>query len=349
MSTKLAFDDVTLVHQFSQISSRKDVDTSVRFGLINHETLTAPIISANMSTVTDDKLAIAMYKSGGLGALHRFCNIEKNVEMYTRVRESGANCLVSVGLGDNEFTRAVALYNAGARMFILDVANGASAAVAEQSHKIQSYKKDIYMMVGNFGSARSVEGFLEFCYKEKLGYPNGFKLGIGPGRNCITSKETGVGYPMFSLIQEVKELLNDYDWSYDIIADGGIRSPCDMVKAFVAGADLVMMGGEFSGCFEAAGSTFVQDGQLYKKHYGSASKEAYEEQGKNQDYITPEGVSFDVKVDKYCADVVNRYLGGLRSAMTYLDCYDKSDLYASAFITVSSAGEAQNSAHGLKK
>ena len=164
---KLTYDDVLIVPQFSEINSRADVNIS-SFGL------DVPVISANMDTVTDHLMAQAMVKNGGVGALHRFSQIAKNIAMYY---DSPEETFCSVGVGDNEKNRARALAHAGCYRFILDVAHGAQQQVVDQAKwLLDSY--DVELIVGNFASPRSMEEFL----KRTKGYNiTAFKVGIGPG------------------------------------------------------------------------------------------------------------------------------------------------------------------------
>jgi len=82
----LTFDDVLLVPQRSAIVSRSAVNTSAR--LTRRIMLNIPIISANMDTVTESAMAIAMARAGGLGALHRFMTIERQAAEVTRVKRA---------------------------------------------------------------------------------------------------------------------------------------------------------------------------------------------------------------------------------------------------------------------
>lgn len=82
----LTFDDVLLVPRFSDISSRKDVDISTRFS--RGIRLAIPIASANMDTVTESRMAIAMAREGGIGVIHRFLPIEDQVSEVVKVKRS---------------------------------------------------------------------------------------------------------------------------------------------------------------------------------------------------------------------------------------------------------------------
>jgi GMP reductase len=137
------------------------------------------------------------------------------------------------------------------------------------------------------------------------------KIGIEPGSACLTRMKTGVGIPQFSAIQKCR---NNY-----IISDGGVKTPGDMVKAFGAGADFVMMGGAFAGHDENPGELIEEDnGEKYKLFYGMSSKHAMEKHyGKMNDYRASEGTVLKIKYKGALENTVNDYLGGLRSACTY--------------------------------
>ena len=82
----LAFDDVLLVPHRSSIQSRKDVSTAS--WLVPGIHLTIPIVSSNMDTVTETRMAIAMAQMGGIGILHRFMSIEHQADCVSRVKRS---------------------------------------------------------------------------------------------------------------------------------------------------------------------------------------------------------------------------------------------------------------------
>lgn len=82
----LTFDDVLLVPQRSSIRSRGDVDTST--SLVPGIQLRIPVISSNMDTVTEARMAVAMAHAGGIGIIHRFMSIEDQVEEVVKVKRS---------------------------------------------------------------------------------------------------------------------------------------------------------------------------------------------------------------------------------------------------------------------
>jgi IMP dehydrogenase len=83
----LTFEDVTIIDQYSAISSRADIpkiQTRLAEGVILH----APIISANMDTVTESKMAIALARLGGMGVIHQFLPIQKRIEEVKKVKRA---------------------------------------------------------------------------------------------------------------------------------------------------------------------------------------------------------------------------------------------------------------------
>lgn len=80
----LTYDDVLLEPKHSAIVSRRDVDTSTR--LSRHISMAIPIVSANMDTVTESAMAIAMARMGGIGIIHRFLPIQRQADEVRRVK-----------------------------------------------------------------------------------------------------------------------------------------------------------------------------------------------------------------------------------------------------------------------
>ncbi len=235
---KLTYSDVLIAPKFSTIDSRADVDLSNSIGQ------KLPIISSNMKDVTESEMARAMASQGAIGALHRFCTLDENVEMF---KKSPTETFCSIGIGDEEYQRYLVLKAAGCTRFIIDVANGASQQVVDQYNKLDP---NDFIVVGNFGSVQGVDEFL----KRASYQPNAIKVGIGSGSICITRMKTGVGWPQFSAIQKISKWLIDNNLEFiKVIADGGVTCPGDVAKALAAGVDLVMLGSMLAGTAEAPG------------------------------------------------------------------------------------------------
>jgi IMP dehydrogenase len=84
----LTFDDVLLVPKFSDITSRSQ--TNLETKLSRNISLNIPLVSANMDTVTESGMAVAMAREGGLGIIHRFLTIEEEANEVLKVKRSGS-------------------------------------------------------------------------------------------------------------------------------------------------------------------------------------------------------------------------------------------------------------------
>ena len=335
---KLTFDDVLIEPQFSTIKSRKDVTLYQRCCLWG---LKLPVISSNMDTITGPEMATTMHDNGAGACLHRFWEIDQNVDAF---KQSPEDTIVSFGLGNNEKERVEALMSAGASVFCLDVAHGAQMAVVEQTKWFKETYPHYMLIVGNFAGVQSFKDFREHLGSRKL-KPDMIKIGIGPGSACTTRIKTGCGMPQLSAIQHLS--LEARKCYIQTIADGGMRNPGDIAKALAAGAKFVMLGGMLAGTDETPSclnSNRYSSGLIYR---GSASKESYETQ--NKDWDCAEGESFIVKYKGPVKNVLKDIEGGLRSALTYVGAYNLDEFREKAkFIQVSNNCTVENQAHGQK-
>jgi len=328
LKKSLSFDDVLIVPKFSNVKSRKDVNT--RVGFLGLQVL--PVVSSNMASVTEVNMAKAMRSAGAIGALHRFMSIEDNVRMY---ESSPQETLVSIGLGDVELERAAALYRVGARRFIIDVAHGAHMEVVRQTKALRHIiGKDGYIVVGNFATAQSVKDFKYFLGETKI---DAIKVGIGGGGSCVTRMVTGCGLPTLASVLDCSEL------GLPIIADGGVRNSGDIAKALAAGATVVMCGRILAGSNESSAEVDSQ----FKIYSGSASMESYEAQGKGASHRTPEGESFLVPLTGSVFNTIQTLESGLRSAMSYVGVTNLHDFRECAeLVEVTGHGKLESEAHG---
>jgi len=339
MTNYVAFDDVLLMPKFSTIRTREDCETSTTFGTnpICSLSLDLPIISANMDTITGDKMTTLMSNEGGMGALHRFCSIEENVEMLRKNK----HCIVSFGAGKKEIERALTLFDEGAYNFVLDVAHGASQIAVDTYNdfrrNLPRHAYDVHVMVGNFATYDSIVTFAKNVDVK----PDSFKVGIGGGSMCTTRIVTGVGMPtLASVIDCVKT-------GYPIVADGGIRNSGDVAKCLAAGAKAVMIGSMLSGTDETPSEVEMYNDVPHKVYRGSASKESYQAQGKVASHRTPEGESTYVRCKGTAASVLQNIRAGLLSSMSYLNAIDLDEFRENAtFINITSNGMAESKAHG---
>jgi len=291
-----------MVPSYNHYESRRLVDTSIedKTGKLK---LDLPTISSNMDTVTESPMANFMSSKGGMGAIHRFCSIEKNIEEF---KKCTGKVFVSVGCSDKELERTQALKDAGAEYYILDVAHAHAKYIGKTIKRIRD-------IVGNNGCimAGNVATYAGADYLASVG-ADMIKVGIGGGSVCSTRVKTGFGVPTLSSVKECARV------DRSIVADGGMRTPGDIVKALAFGADFVMLGGIFSGSSITPGEAFEKNGEKFKHYRGMASREAQEDfVGVMNDWKTAEGVSVEVKYHENHEAIVADIIGGLRSGLTY--------------------------------
>jgi IMP dehydrogenase len=188
-------------------------------------------------------------------------------------------------------------------------------------------------------------------------------VGIGPGSICTTRIVTGFGVPQLTAIIDSVAGLRSAGFEIPVIADGGIRTSGDMVKALAAGASTVMIGSLFAGCEEAPGSPVIRDGQKVKVVRGMASLGAaisrkerernHDESAESQedwDKVVPEGVEAVVPYRGHVREILYQMVGGLRSGLSYGGAHNIRELQENAeFIQITPAGIRESSHHDVGK
>lgn len=331
----LAFDDVLLVPKYSDIKSRSEIDISSNLGKIKLE---IPIISSPMDTVTEASMAVALCKVGGLGIIHRYNEIEEQAQMVNDALVGGAsNIGVAVGVTGDYLERAQQMVKEGANILCVDVAHGDHYSVKTAIRELRNNVNDsVHIMAGNVAT---LEGFEHLS----IWGADSIRVGVGGGSICSTRIQTGHGVPTFSSILECQ--YSQYDSS--LIADGGIKSAGDIVKALAAGADFVMLGSLLAGTDESPGHVDIDgNGEKYKIYRGMASKEA--QINWKGHYSSFEGVSGRVKYRGKVKDIIEDLARNIRSGLSYSGARNILELRKNAsFIKQSSAAQIESSPHIL--
>lgn len=302
LNPEFDYSDVFIIPEYSEITSRTEVDISANLGYLK---INIPIISANMDTITEWEMATAMWENGACGALHRFNSIQSAVTQYNLAVKTTTDtgyAIVSVGVNRDSKERAQALYEAGARHFVIDIAHGHSKGMKEMVQWMKSTFKDAYVIAGNVATSHAVKDLASWG-------ADCVKVGIGPGSVCLTKDVTGVTYPQFSAVA------NCAGNGVPIIADGGIRSIGDIAKALGAGADFVMVGGMLAGCDECPGEV-INNSKVYR---GMASRDAMRKIRVQDQMPTPEGKVTTVPCKGPVEPIIQDIGGGLRSAFSYVN------------------------------
>ena len=277
-------------------------------------------------------------------------DIQKSTDFPNASKDSYGSLRVgaAVGTGADTEARVAALVEAGVDAIVVDTAHGHSQGVLDRVRWIKQNYPQVQVIGGNIATG---EAALDLV---KAG-ADGVKVGIGPGSICTTRIVAGVGVPQITAIKNVSKALEGT--GVPMIADGGIRFSGDLVKAMVAGADCVMVGGMFAGTEEAPGEVELYQGRSYKAYRGMGSIGAMQQgssdryfQGENAaDKLVPEGIEGRVPYKGPMAAIVHQLMGGLRSGMGYVGCADIQQLRTKpSFVRVTSAGLRESHVHDVQ-
>ena len=339
LSLGLTFEDVLLVPQESNISP---ADVSLETQLTKNIRLRLPLLSAAMDTVTENAMAIALGKEGGIGVLHRNCTTEKQAAMVRKVKRE--HVLVGAAIGPHDILRAKALHKAGADVLFIDCAHAHKPSILKDAKKI---KKEIaaQLVIGNIATPSAARFFLPVA--------DALKVGIGPGSICTTRVVSGVGVPQLTAIMEIAKVAKKAN--IPVIGDGGIRSSGDVVKALAGGAQNVMLGSLLAGTKQAPGKIITIQGKKFKAYRGmgslgvlnngkSTDRYGHKETGK----FMPEGVEALTPFKGNAADVVSEIMGGVKSGMGYVGAKDIAALQKKAkFVRITEAGKIESRPHSV--
>ncbi|MBT2570843.1 GMP reductase [Planococcus sp. ISL-110] len=260
MENVFDYEDIQLVPAKAVVDSRSECDTSIKFG---GRTFRLPVVPANMQTIVDEKIAVFLAENNYFYIMHRF-EPEKRLAFAKDMQQRGLYASISVGVKPEEyaFVQLLADEKITPEYITIDVAHGHSNAVINMIHHIKKLLPESFLIAGNVGTPEAVRE-LEHAGADAT------KVGIGPGKVCITKIKTGFGTGGWQLAA--------LRWcgkaaSKPIIADGGIRTHGDIAKSVRFGASMVMIGSLFAGHEESPGETINKDGKLLKEYFGSASE-----------------------------------------------------------------------------
>ncbi|EGO7484351.1 GMP reductase [Enterococcus faecalis] len=254
------YEDVQLIPNKCIVNSRSECDTTVTLG---KHSFKMPVVPANMQTIIDETIAETLAENGYFYIMHRF-DEEARVPFIKKMQQKGLITSISVGVKEGEyaFVETLALEGLVPDYVTIDIAHGHSNAVINMIQHLKKFLPETFVIAGNVGTPEAVREL------ENAG-ADATKVGIGPGKVCITKIKTGFGtggWQLAALRWCAKAARKP------IIADGGIRSHGDIAKSVRFGATMVMIGSLFAGHEESPGETKVEDGVVYKEYFGSASE-----------------------------------------------------------------------------
>ena len=202
----------------------------------------------NVKTFLDAGINVALPRTLKYNEVFDFIETNYHYGSYSKI-------FISMGFDDIDKHLANNLKFAKSNSCILiDVANGHMEKIVDYAKKIKTIKPEIQIMVGNIANPET------YYWYWMHGCVDYIRIGIGNGNGCLTTKQSGIGYPMASLIYEVKQIKNKIEENQlsktpYIVADGGMKDYSDIVKSLALGADFVMIGSIFNKAFESSAKT----------------------------------------------------------------------------------------------
>lgn len=343
VKTYYTYDDIQLVPAYSEIHSRSHI--SLKTKLSTSYDLPIPIVASPMDTVCGYEMAKKMFQLGGIGFIHRFDSrgIQADYvrELVNYVKENphtdvwGENTKIpigaAIGVSYDDKKRVENLLNAGVNVILIDVAHGHHIKVKEMVEWLVKYTpEDVDIIAGNIATAQAAKDLEEWGV-------NGLRVGIGGGSLCTTRTQTGFGVPNVSALEEIVSVA-----STPVMADGGIRTSGDIVKALALGASTVMLGSLIAGTEEAPGSIVETPQGLYKRYRGSASIETKMANG--QQIRNVEGVSTTIPYKGGVKFIINGLLDGIRSGLSYGGAENLSQFHPD-YVVVTNSGIIEAKPH----
>ncbi|MCH8273259.1 MAG: IMP dehydrogenase [Armatimonadetes bacterium] len=330
-----------------------EFERPIRDRMTSKNLITAPVgttLEQAESTLQEhriEKLPLVDDK-GALKGLITIKDILK-VKQFPHATKDGNGRLVvgaAIGALRQPFERAKALLDAGVDFVLIDAAHGHSRGVMDCVKLLKKKLPDLKVIAGNVADPEAV------CELASLG-ADALRVGLGAGSICTTRIVAGVGVPQFSAVLVCAEAAAEAGVS--TIADGGIRSSGDIVKALAAGANAVMMGNMFAGCDESPGEIEMYRNRAYKVYRGMGSIPAMR-QGSSDRYfgikdtvdIVPEGVEGRVPYRGPLQESMVQFAGGVRAGMGYVGASTLKELRERAeFVKITNAGLRESHPHDV--
>jgi len=252
------YDNILLLPRKCRVESRAECDASVELG---RQRFRIPVVPANMKTVVNESICIWLAQNGYFYVMHRF-DLD-NVQFVKNMKAQGLYASISLGVKKPDYAVVDQLLSLGLapEYVTIDIAHGHSDSLKNMIAYLKEKMPSTFIIAGNVATPEAVIDL------ENWG-ADATKVGIGPGKVCITKLKTGFGTGGWQL-SAVKWCARVA--TKPIIADGGIREHGDIAKSIRFGATMVMIGSLLAGHEESPGQTVEVDGKLFKEYYGSAS------------------------------------------------------------------------------
>jgi IMP dehydrogenase len=333
----------------------KDVNRPVA-EVMSREVITAP----SDTTITDAEKFLHKHRieklplvdsNGALTGLITVKDITKLEKYPLATKDSRGRLAVgaAVGVKASELNRVEQLLEAGVDCIVVDIAHGDSKQEIDIILQIRKSFPKAQIVGGNVATAEGTKRLIDAGV-------DAVKVGVGPGSICITRLVAGAGVPQLTAVMNCAAAARPQ--GIPIIADGGVRTSGDIVKALAAGASTVMIGSLLAGTDESPGFLITREGHRYKASRGMASLQASMDRKTREsesefseeeieDYVS-EGVEAIVPYRGSAREMLKQLVGGLQSGMSYTNAHSIDELHEKAvFVRMTSVGLRESKPHDV--
>ncbi|WP_341257795.1 IMP dehydrogenase [Gordonia malaquae] len=323
------------------ITAQEGVSAEAALGLLRrHKIEKLPIVDGNG-------------KLTGLITVKDFVKTEQHPDA---TKDADGRLLVgaAVGAGDEAWTRAMALADAGVDVLVVDSAHGHSRGVLDMIGELKAeIGGRVQLIGGNVATRGGAQALIEAG-------ADAVKVGVGPGSICTTRVVAGVGAPQITAILEACAVAKAA--GVPVIADGGLQYSGDVAKALAAGASTAMLGSLLAGTAESPGELILVNGKQFKSYRGMGSLGAMQGRGQGKSYskdryfqddvlaedkLVPEGIEGRVPFRGPLNQVIHQLTGGLRAAMGYTGSHTIAELQEAQFVQITAAGLKESHPHDI--
>ncbi len=328
-----------------------------------------PLITAKVGATPDEAIALLAQhrieklplvdEHNKLRGLITVKDFDKSEKYPLASKDAAGRLLVAaaVGVGQDAWTRSMALIEAGVDILVVDTAHGHNRAVLEMVAKLKAepFAKNVDIIGGNVATREGAQALVDAG-------ADGVKVGVGPGSICTTRVVAGVGVPQITAVYQAS--LACKPAGVPVIADGGLQFSGDIPKALVAGANAVMIGSLLAGTDEAPGDITFVGGKQFKTYRGMGSLGAMQSRGEAKSYskdryfqddvlredkLVPEGIEGRVPYRGSVASVTHQLIGGLRASMGYVGAESIDELQEKGkFVRITAAGLRESHPHDIQ-
>ncbi|WP_280404555.1 IMP dehydrogenase [Nocardia brasiliensis] len=295
--------------------------------------------------------------AGKLVGLRTVKDFVKSENYPLAVRDDQGRLLVgaAIGVGEDGYTRAMALADAEIDVIMVDTAHGHHRDVLDMVARIKKDLGDkVDVVGGNVATRAGAQALVDAG-------ADGVKVGVGPGSICTTRVVAGVGVPQITAIAEAYAACGPA--GVPVIADGGIQYSGDITKAVAAGASSVMLGSLLAGTTESTGDIVLVGNKQYKVYRGMGSLAAMRGRGAgsksyskdryfqddvlSEERLVPQGIEGRTPFRGPLEDVLHQLVGGLRAGMGFAGTRTIPELQQAQLMRITAAGMRESHPHDV--